>query len=69
MVAGLELVPLRRVVGEPRSEFGGGSEVLGPFVDREIVFADAAGPEAVDEDAMTFGEGRVVGSVEVDEHL
>lgn len=53
-VAGLELLPPGRVVGEPFAEFGAGGDVFEPEVDGRLGLGQAAGPEALDEDALAI---------------
>ena len=58
-VAAGELLPLGGVVGEPLAQRIGGGDVLEPEVDAGGGFGEAAGPEAVDEDAGAVGFGGV----------
>jgi hypothetical protein len=60
LVAGFELGPLGGVVGEPLAEFVAGGDFFEPEVDAGFLLGEAAGPEAVDEDAGAVGGGGFI---------
>ncbi len=68
-VAAAEFGPAFGVVAEPLAELGAGSDVFEPEVEVGLLFGEAAGPEAIDEDAGAVGEGGwVVHALELEGH-
>jgi hypothetical protein len=68
-VAGSELGPAGRVVAKPFTKVIGGGDFFQPQVDVGLLFGEASGPEAIDEDAGAVGFGGVfVDALELDGH-
>jgi hypothetical protein len=66
-VALLELPPACRVVAEPLSQPGRGSDLLSPFIELQVLLGAATRPYSVDEDAVPVAPlGRVVGASDLD---
>ena len=66
-VAAAELVPAVRVMAEPGAELGARRDLLDPFVEPGFGLADAAWPQAVDEDSRAVAFfGRFIGPFERD---
>jgi hypothetical protein len=57
-----KLIPARRIVPEPFSQFGARCDVFKPVIYRGSLLAEASRPEPVDQDARAiFGRGMLVG--------
>ena len=68
-VAALEFFPLFGFVVEPLAEGGAGSNFLPPMVETEGLFADAAGPQAIHENApAVVAGGGFLCALETDVH-
>jgi hypothetical protein len=65
----LEPLPAFRVMVEPFSRPGRGSNLLPPLIEIQILPGDATGPHPVDEDSVAVSSaGRVVGASDLDVH-
>jgi hypothetical protein len=63
-IATAELLPARRIVGEPLPQCGAGRELLRPFVERRRRLAHPARPQTVNQDADAIvAGGFFVGSL------
>jgi hypothetical protein len=64
-VALSELAPLLRIMSEPLAQSGAWRHVFEPVIEQKLVFRDASGPEAIDENPASIGSRwNVVGPLQ-----
>jgi len=64
-VAALEFRPFRRVMAEPLPQLGGGRDLLHPVAQVRAILADAAGPQAIDQNPRSVRRlGRFIGPLQ-----
>lgn len=66
-VAAFEFRPFFRIMLVPAAQFAGEGQLFAPIVDPQLIFADSARPEAIDENPSAIAGGRfIVGAFEFD---